>query len=269
MGHKNNNLLHQFTGFNKNHLQLMSLLINQELTLRYKRSIIGVGWTLLNPMLTSLILWLVFSFLFGGKLESGQQFAPYLMAGVLLNTYFSQGLIQCANSISINGSILTKVSVPPKIFAFAAALSGMINFIIGLIPLAIVVYLSGQKVSITFPFVILIGFLLAMLITGIGLVLSIIFIRFEDSKNIVNVLLMILVYLTPIFYPISILSDKMQIIVNLNPLTSFLDIFRWSFSNNAQATYFDFLYLFVVSVLFFVIGNLLFKKYWNRIVVML
>ena len=73
------------TGLNRNHVQLLLLLIQQSLTVRYKRSVIGIGWTLLNPMLTSFILWIVFSFLFAGKLQSGQQFAPYLMAGVLLN----------------------------------------------------------------------------------------------------------------------------------------------------------------------------------------
>ena len=64
--------LYSLTGFSKNNLQLLRLLIQQELTLRYKRSVIGIGWTLLNPMLTSFVLWIVFSFLFVGKLEVGQ-----------------------------------------------------------------------------------------------------------------------------------------------------------------------------------------------------
>ena len=63
------------------HLQLIRLLVGRELTLRYKRSVIGIGWTLLNPMLTSFVLWVVFSFVFAGKLPDGQQYAPYLMAG--------------------------------------------------------------------------------------------------------------------------------------------------------------------------------------------
>ena len=120
--------LYAVTGFSKNNIQLLRLLIQQELTLRYKRSVIGIGWTLLNPMLTSFVLWIVFSFLFASKLQTGQQFAPYLMAGILLNTFFNQGLLQAANSIAANGGILTKVAVPPKIFAFAASLAAFINF---------------------------------------------------------------------------------------------------------------------------------------------
>ena len=116
-----------------------------------------------------------------GKLEAGQQFAPYPMAGILLNTFFSQGLLQAANSIAANGGVLTKVSVPPKIFAFAAALAAFINFLIGLIPLAVVVYISGQTLSLTFPLVLIIGLFMAFFTAGIGLTLSVIFIRFEES----------------------------------------------------------------------------------------
>ena len=261
--------LYAITGFSKNNIQLLRLLIQQELTLRYKRSVIGIGWTLLNPMLTSFVLWIVFSFLFVGKLETGQQFAPYLMAGILLNTFFNQGLLQSANSIAANGGVLTKVSVPPRIFAFAASLAAFTNFLIGLIPLAVVVYISGQTLSITFPIVLIIGLFMAFLTAGIGLILSVIFIRFEDAKNIVNVLLLILIYLTPIFYPIGILSSKMQEIVSLNPLTSFLDAFRWAFSNNATATWRDFLYLALASITTFVIGNLFFKRRWSKTIAML
>ena len=261
--------LYSLTGFSKNNLQLLRLLIQQELTLRYKRSVIGIGWTLLNPMLTSFVLWIVFSFLFAGKLQTGQQFAPYLMAGILLNTFFNQGLLQAANSIAANGGILTKVSVPPKIFAFAAALAAFINFLIGFLPLTLVVYISGQSLSIFLPIVLLVGFFLALFVAGVGLALSVIFIRFDDAKNIINVLLLILLYLTPVFYPISILNEQMQQIVTLNPLTSFLDVFRWSFSNNATATGADFAYLSLTGIIFFALGSYIFKKYWPRTVSML
>jgi hypothetical protein len=88
--------------------QLIRLLVARELTLRYKRSVIGIGWTLLNPMLTSFVLWVVFSFVFASRLPSGQQFAPYLMAGILLNTFFNQGLMQSAESIASNGGVLNE-----------------------------------------------------------------------------------------------------------------------------------------------------------------
>jgi ABC-type polysaccharide/polyol phosphate export permease len=251
------------------HLQLIRLLVNRELTLRYKRSVIGIGWTLLNPMLTSFVLWVVFSFVFAGRLPDGQQYAPYLMAGIVLNSFFNQGLTLSAYSIQSNSGVLTKIYVAPQVFPISVALAGLVNFFIGLIPLAAVVYVSGQSLSLTFPLVIIVGFFLALLVAGIGLSLSLVFIRYDDTKNIIGILLLILTYVTPIFYPISVLSERMQSIVNLNPLTSYLDCFRWAFSNNADATIGDWLYMGATGTFAMLIGSYIFKKYWPRTVAML
>jgi len=249
--------------------QLIRLLVNRELTLRYKRSVIGIGWTLLNPILTSAVLWYVFSFVFASKLPSGQQFAPYLMAGILLNTFFSQGLMTSAESIASNGGVLTKIYVPPQIFAISAALAGLVNFLIGLIPLTLVVYVSGQTLAPTLPLVLIVALFLTLFVSGLGLGVSILFMRFDDTRNIVAILLMILMYLTPIFYPVSILNETMQNVVKWNPLTSYLEIFRWAFSDNASPTIFNWIYMIVTSILSLLLGIYNFKKYWPRTVAML
>jgi ABC-type polysaccharide/polyol phosphate export permease len=251
------------------HLQLIRLLVGRELTLRYKRSVIGIGWTLLNPMLTSFVLWVVFSFVFAGRLPDGQQYAPYLMAGIVLNAFFNQGVTISAESIASNSGVLTKIYVPPQIFPISVALAGLVNFFIGLIPLALVVYISGQSLALTFPLVIIVGFFLALLVAGVGLSLSLLFIRFDDTKNIVTVTLLILTYLTPVFYPISILNERMQSIVSFNPLTSYLDCFRWAFSDNATATVNDWLYMGATGTFAIVFGTFIFKKFWPRTVAML
>jgi ABC-type polysaccharide/polyol phosphate export permease len=249
--------------------QLIRLLVNRELTLRYKRSVIGIGWTLLNPMLTSFVLWVVFSFVFASRLPGTQQYAPYLMAGILLNTFFSQGVTISAESIASNGPVLTKIYVPPQVFPISTALAGLVNFFIGMIPLTIVCLISGQSIAWTMPLVIVVGICLALLTAGIGLTLSIMYIRYDDMRNIVNVLLMILMYFTPVFYPISILSPKLQQVIQMNPLTSYLDIFRWAFSNNASATISDWVFMFSTSALSIIVGTIVFKKFWPRTVAML
>jgi ABC-type polysaccharide/polyol phosphate export permease len=202
-------------------------------------------------------------------LPDGQQYAPYLMAGIVLNSFFNQGLMISAESIASNSGVLTKIYVPPQIFPISVALAGLVNFFIGLIPLAIVVYISGQSLALTFPLVIIVGFFLALLVAGLGLALSLLFIRFDDTKNIVGVSLLILTYLTPIFYPISILNERMQSIVKLNPLTSYLDCFRWAFSNNAVATLNDWLYMGATGIFAVLFGTYMFKKFWPRTVAML
>ena len=220
-------------------------------------------------MLTSFVLWIVFSFIFASRLPGNQQFAPYLMAGILLYSFFNQGLAQSAESIASNGGVLTKIYVPPQIFAISASIAGLVNFFIGLIPLAIVVFISGQTLAWTLPLVFLVGIALALLTAGIGLSLSILYIRFDDTRNIVTVLLLMLMYLTPIIYPVTILTPELQRIVQFNPLTSYLDVFRWAFSNNAVATPRDWIFVTVTSVSSFLFGTYVFKKYWPRTVAML
>ena len=251
------------------HLELIRLLVGRELTIRYKKSVLGIGWTLVNPILTSFVLWVVFSFVFASKLPSGQQFAPYLMAGILLNTFFQQGLMASAESIAGNSGILNKVYIPPQIFAVSAALAALVNFLIGFLPLAVVVIISGQSLSFWFPISIVVALFMAIFVAGIGLTLSILFIRFDDSRNIVAVLLMITMYLTPIFYPVSVLNSTMQTIVSLNPLTSYLEIFRWAFSNNAYPSGQDWIFMIVTSLVSIIIGTYFFKKKWPKTVAML
>jgi ABC-type polysaccharide/polyol phosphate export permease len=191
------------------------------------------------------------------------------MAGILMNTFFNQSLTQSADSIASNGGVLTKIYVPPQIFAISSALAGLANFFIGLLPLALVCFVAGQPVAFTAPLVIVVGIALAFLTAGLGLALSILFIRFDDTRNIVNVLLMILMYLTPIFYPVSIMNETMQSIIKWNPLTSYLDIFRWAFSNNASPTLFNWIYMGIWSTFALLLGTYVFKKYWPRTVAML
>jgi ABC-type polysaccharide/polyol phosphate export permease len=225
--------------------QLIRLLVGRELTLRYKRSVIGIGWTLLNPMLTSFVLWVVFSFVFASRLPGTQQYAPYLMAGILLITFFNQGVTISAESIASNGLVLTKIYVPPQVFPISTALAGLVNFFIGMIPLTIVCLISGQSIAWTMPLVLVVGVCLALLTAGIGLTLSIMYIRYDD------------------------MSPKLQQVIQMNPLTSYLDIFRWAFSNNASATLSDWLFMFSTSILSIIIGTTVFKKFWPRTVAML
>jgi ABC-2 type transport system permease protein len=250
-------------------LQLIRLLVGRELTLRYKRSVLGIGWTLLNPMLTSFILWIVFSFIFASRLPDGTQFAPYLMAGVLVSTFINQGIQSSAEAIASNGSILTKVYVRPQIFTISSALASLVNFAIGMLPFIVVVYISGQQLVWTFPLVFVVGFFLALMIAGIGLMLSILYIRFDDARNIVALMLMFLTYLTPIFYPINILSERMQNIVNTNPFTSYLNCIRWAASNNSEATLTNWVVVVLTGLITPIIGTIIFRKFWPRTVAML
>jgi ABC-2 type transport system permease protein len=254
---------------NKNSIAIVRILVKRDLTLRYKRSFFGVGWTLLNPLLTSFVMWIVFSFIFGPVFPSGQKYAPYLIIGVLFLSFWNQGLIMSAESIAGNSSIITKVKVKVQLFTVSSTLAAYVNFLVGFIPLLIICGITRQKISPAFPLVFIIGFFFVLFISGIGLCLSIVFIRFEDARNMVNVLLLILGYLTPIFYPISALSERVQYIVNLNPLTSYLNCFRWSLFADSPFHITEWLSIFGYSIFFYWLGSVIFRRNWSNTVSMI
>ena len=248
---------------------LLILLVRKDLSIRYKKSILGMFWTLLNPLVTSLVLWFVFIEIFKGRLPNDTQFAPYVLAGILIITFFSQGFNQAADSITQSTGILKKIYVPPQVFALAGAVSNAINFCFGLVALAIISIITGDGISPFFPLTIIVIILLLMSITGLGLIISIVYIRYDDVRNVVSILISFMMYLSPVFYPIEILSKEMQTFVNLNPLTSFLKVFRFVFSNTGSPSLGDWIYIsaFSFAILFF--GIKFFAKSWPRTVVMM
>ena len=248
---------------------LINLLVKRDLTVRYKRSILGLLWTLLNPLLTSLVLWIVFVQIFKTKLADGSQFAPYVLAGVLLMTFFNQAFMQATDSIASGIGILKKIYGRPHVFAFASAISNSVNFTFGLFALILVTFLVGEGISLFVPLTILVILCMLGLTIGLSLMTSILFIRFNDSKNIINLILQLLFYLTPVFYPKDILSAPIRLIVSLNPLSSYLDIFRFVFSNTGKATLFDWVYMFSSSAIVLLLGLVVFKMAWAKSAVMM
>lgn len=248
---------------------LLKLLVARDLTVRYKRSVIGIWWSLLNPLVTSAILYYVFNTVFKAKMAGGTSFAPYLLSGMLISTFFNQALTMAADSVAGGGGVLTKVYVPPPIFALSATISTAVNFFMGLIPLTVVVYISGQTLRVRTPAVLIVALCMVLLTTGLGLLLSVVYIRFDDSRSLVQLALLMLTYMTPIFYPISVLGPHTRAVIELNPLTSFLNVFRDMFGRNATATLGDWLYMSGSSVLLFLLGLFFFNRIWPKTVAML
>lgn len=249
--------------------ELIVLLVRNEMKVRYKRSLLGLAWTLINPLITSIILWFVFISIFSARLPGEIEFAPYVFSGILLITFFSQGFNQAAESIEANVSILLKIYIPPQIFAFSAAIANAINFIFGLFALGIVSVVTGDGVSPYFLLTLVLVFAMTLLITGTGLLASIAYVRYSDFRNIIGIAIMLLMYISPVFYPKEILSPTMQNLVELNPLTSFLDVFRDVFLGTSSSNTFDWIYLLGISLVIFALGTRLFARVWPRTIVML
>jgi ABC-type polysaccharide/polyol phosphate export permease len=191
------------------------------------------------------------------------------LAGILLITFFTQGFGQAADSIAQGSGILMKVYVPPQVFALAGAISNAVNFCFGLFALAVVSFITGDGMSWYFPLTIFVIISMLFYVTGLGLMVAVLYIRFDDTRNIIAVLISFMMYLTPIFYPKEILHGLVLKIINANPLTSFLDVFRQIFSNTGSASWADWLYMGGFSFVILLLGINTFIKAWPRTVVML
>lgn len=195
----------------------------RDIKTRYKRSILGVAWTMINPLITTLILYIIFSQIFETNIPN---FAIYLLSGLLLWNFFAQSSVAAMRDLVWNSSLLQRVSIPKSVFALAAVGTGLVNLLLAFIPLFLVLAFSGAKFTYSMFFV-PVSLLIASLFTlGIGLGLSALAVFFTDIVDMYNILLLAWMYLTPIFYPIEILAPKFHWLIYSNPMYYILETFR-------------------------------------------
>ncbi|HVB00987.1 MAG TPA: ABC transporter permease [Acidimicrobiales bacterium] len=248
---------------------LVRLLVARDLTVRYKRSLLGVTWTVLNPLLTSLVMWVVFSHLFHSKIPGNVPFLVYLLAGNLVATYFQQGITMTSASLTSSASLLTKVYVPPAVFAFSAACGGAINLLFGLVPLFIFQLWLGTGIAWTaIALPVLLLFMLAM-IAGVGLSLSTFAILYDDVLQLVAVLLMLAMYLSAVFYPISIVPAQFRQLFYLNPLYSYVNVFRFLVYGGPRPSWLSFVIIVATGVVGLSVGLAIFTRRWPKVAVLL
>ena len=245
---------------------LLKLLISRDLTVRYKRSVMGIWWSLLNPLFTTAVVFWVFNTAFKSRMPDGTAFLPYLLSGILIMTLFSQSVVMAADAISNGAGVLTKIYVRPEIFAFSAAISSAINFLFGLVPLTIVLAISRKLPGWGFPLTFVVLGCMVLLTTGLGLMLAIAYVNFDDSRSLIQIILLALQYMTPVFYPLSVLGPHTRIVIEANPLTSYVSVFRDVFGNNYVASLNNWLMMGISSLVMFCLGFYIFQRAWPRVV---
>ena len=249
------------------HRSLIRLLVTRDLTVRYKRSVLGVWWTLLNPLLTAAVMWLVFSQIFRRSSED-VPFIVYLLSGILLiSTFFAQGVLAAGSSLMSSGGILSKVRVPGEVFAFTAAVAAGVNFAIGLVPLFLIMLLTGTAIPWTAVLVPIPALAMLALVTGVGMIIAAAAVHFYDVLDFVRVILQLVVWLVPTFYPMEMIPEKFQIVVKLNPLYSYLEVFRSFLWRGSFAPTWNFVYMFGSAAILLAVGVWVFSRSWRSMVV--
>jgi ABC-type polysaccharide/polyol phosphate export permease len=202
---------------------LLWSLVHRDLTVRYKRSTLGFLWTMLNPLLMMLALTIVFSSLFRFEIA---HYPVYLLSGMLLYGFIQWGTSQAINNLVWGGGLMNKIYLPKTIFVAAACIVSLVNLLLALVPLVIIMIVNHSSFSpalLFLPVSIMLTFLFAL---GIALFIATLAVFFADIADIYSVALSIMYFLTPVFYPVSIVPKEYLGFIYLNPIYYFLEIFR-------------------------------------------
>jgi len=202
---------------------LIVALVSRDLKVRYRRSAIGFVWTMLQPLLFMLVLQMVFASIFRSGIDNYPVFA---LAGILFWNFFSQSITASMNSLKGNAQLLHKLPVPHAVFPVATVISGVVNLTFALVPLIGLLIYTGRGLTWALLFVPVAILIAAVFTLGAGLLLSPLAVFFHDTVELIGVFLTLLMYLTPVIYPMSIIPERMRNIVRFNPVRSILETFR-------------------------------------------
>ena len=202
---------------------LLKELVSRDIKIKYRRSVLGVLWTLLNPLLMMVVLSLVFSNLFRFDIEN---YPVYILSGQVVYNFFSESTTSAMSAIIDNASLLKKVYIPKYMFVFSRVLSSIINVLASHCALLIVMIFIGIEINWTMVLFFIPLVFLAIFCLGVGLILSAASVKFRDIIHLYSVFTTAFMYLTPVIYALSLLPHWLYTIVRLNPITNYLMMYR-------------------------------------------
>lgn len=230
---------------------LLIELISRDIKTRYKRSILGVAWTMMHPLLMMAILTFVFSNIFRFQI---QNYPVYLLSGLLIWNLFTTTTTHAMTQLIWGGGLLNRIYLPKAIFAVSAVGTGLINLLLALIPLFLIMIVTGTPFRLSLLMLPVAILLTAIFSLGIGLFLSALAVYFADVLNMFEIILMMWLYATPIFYPIDIIPERFLWIMNLNPMYYLIELFRAPIHTGNIASPRVFVLSFVIVIVSLVIG---------------
>lgn len=236
---------------------LLSELIARDIKTKYRKSILGVLWTILNPLFMMIVLSVVFSNLFKFDIE---YFPVYLLSGQLIFNFFSESTTNAMGAIIANGPLIKKIYVPKYMFVLSRIFSSSINLLASFTALIFVMLAMRVDLHYTVLLVPIPLFFIIFFSLGIGLILSAIAVKFRDIVHLYSVFVTALMYLTPVIYPMSILPEWLEKIVLLNPITNILIMFRDVMMNNTVPSIMSIGIAIVETLIALVVGLYVFYK---------
>ncbi len=244
------------TGINKAgfYNAVFSLAI-KTIKLRYKNSVLGVFWSMLNPLFFMVIIYIVF-----GQVNSMERFALYALSGLIFWNFISGAILQVLTSFIDNADILKSINLHPLSFPLSAMLAAIFNLLLSLIPFTIVLFFLDYQLHISiialFPYL----FITAIFVAGLGMLLGTINVYFRDIQLLWSTITPAFFYFTPIAYSIDLVPERFHWLVRLNPFYHFIDAVHKIFYDSRFPTFTSFCIMSFYALFTFSLGYFVFKQ---------
>jgi lipopolysaccharide transport system permease protein len=238
---------------------LIVFFVWRDIKVRYRQTVLGVLWVVVQPLLTMLVLAMVFGRL-AGVPSDGVPYPIFCFAGLVLWNFFTQAMTNAAASTLNNAQLLEKVYFPRLTLSFAAAFAGLLDFCISFFLLLLI--MAAYRYPPRIELLLLAPLLFATLATaiGIGSGLAALSVRFRDVKYLIPFLTQIWLFATPVIYPISLISGRWQWLAAINPLVGLIEAFRWALLGTEDNPWVILAISIVSSVFLSYAGLLLFRR---------
>ncbi len=237
---------------------LIYQLVRRDILTRYKRSVLGIAWTMLNPLGMMVVLTVAFSQIFRFDVPN---YPVYILSGLVVWNYFSQTTTAAIASFVWGGGLLKRIYIPRSTFVLSSVGTGLVNLLLALIPLLIIMLFTGSPVRWTILFLPVPILLLLLFELGLGLIISTAAIYFPDVAEMYQIILTAWMYLTPVIYPDSILPENARFWLQLlNPMFRLVQIFRLPLYDGRIPTWTELWPAIVISLIMLIIGWLVFTR---------
>lgn len=242
---------------------LFSQLVKRDFTSKYKRTALGLVWSILDPILRTLVMYLVFTQFFGNDTP---HFIVYIFVGQLVFSFFSNGTTAGMQSLMGNAGLISKVRVPKYLFLLSRNVATVLEFATSLLVLFIFIAIEG--IAFSPRWLLLVYPIITLLLTniGIGLTLSALFVFFKDIGYLYSIMLQLLMFMSAIFWPVSNLSIEMQRLLMINPVFSHIQYFRLVLLYGQTPTAMVHMVLLFYPIVCIGFGMFMYKKFSHRFV---
>lgn len=245
---------------------MIQQLVSRDFKTKYKRSVLGMLWSFLNPLLTMAVQYVVFSTLFRSDIPN---FPVYLIIGIVFFNFFNEAITIGMTAITSNAALIKKVYMPKYIYPISKILSSLVNFALALVPMLLVTIITGTPLQPSFLLLIFDILCLLGFVMGMALIMSTVTTFFQDMQFLWSIISMMWMYLTPLFYPESIIPQKFLPLYHMNPMYQYISFARIFIINGISPAPIYYLRCIACAVVALLIGLWVFKRNQDQFVMYL